>query len=166
MWWELQSFLFECSWEFSHHCSVIARLKFSVLWTLMTAVQRMHTWSSEERTFNWKLNWRFNWRLFSKKFKMTTRGQQNTQDSFICWSNTLLSGFRDVMKANERTNWSAWDVSHPSVPFSLVTQSCLTLCDPMDCSTPGLPVHHQLPELAQTHVHRIGGAILKHWYFS
>ena len=32
-------------------------------------------------------------------------------------------------------------------------QSCLTLCDPMDCSTPGLPVHHKLPELAQTHVH-------------
>ena len=40
-----------------------------------------------------------------------------------------------------------------------VTQSCPTLCDPMDCSTPGLPVHHQLPELAQTHVHRVGDAI-------
>ena len=36
---------------------------------------------------------------------------------------------------------------------------CLTLCDPMDCSTPGFPVHHQLPELAQSHVHRIGDAI-------
>ena len=35
----------------------------------------------------------------------------------------------------------------------LVAQSCLTLCDPMDCSTPGLPVHHQLPELIQIHVH-------------
>ena len=35
----------------------------------------------------------------------------------------------------------------------LVTQSCLTLCDPMDCSTPSLPVHHQLPEFTQTHVH-------------
>ena len=34
-----------------------------------------------------------------------------------------------------------------------VTQSCLTLCDPMDCSTPGFPVHHHLPEFAQTHVH-------------
>ena len=33
-----------------------------------------------------------------------------------------------------------------------VAQSCLTLCDPMDCSTPGFPVHHQLPELSQTHV--------------
>ena len=38
--------------------------------------------------------------------------------------------------------------------FSSVTQSCLTLCDPMDCSTPGFPVHHQIPELAQTQVHR------------
>ena len=37
--------------------------------------------------------------------------------------------------------------------FSPVTQLYLTLCDPMDCSTPGLPVHHQLPELTQTHVH-------------
>ena len=40
-----------------------------------------------------------------------------------------------------------------SVQFSSVAQSCLTLCDPRDSSTPGLPVHHQLPELAQTHVH-------------
>ena len=38
--------------------------------------------------------------------------------------------------------------------FSSVTQSCLTLCDPMNCSTSGLPVHHQLPEFTQTHVHR------------
>ena len=43
--------------------------------------------------------------------------------------------------------------------FNSVTQSCSTLCDPMDCSTPGLPVHHQLPEFAQTHVHRVGNAI-------
>ena len=40
-----------------------------------------------------------------------------------------------------------------------VAQSCPTLCDPMDCSTPGLPVHHQLPELAQTHIHWVGDAI-------
>ena len=40
-----------------------------------------------------------------------------------------------------------------SVQFSSVTQSCLTLCDPMNRSTPGLPVHHQLPEFTQTHVH-------------
>ena len=46
-----------------------------------------------------------------------------------------------------------------SVQFSSVTQSCLTLCDPMNRSTPGLPVHHQLPEFTLTHVHRVGDAI-------
>ena len=46
-----------------------------------------------------------------------------------------------------------------SVQFSLVTQSCPTLWDPMNHSTPGLPVHHQLPEFTQTHVHQVGDAI-------
>jgi len=46
-----------------------------------------------------------------------------------------------------------------SVHFSSVAQSCLTLCDPMNHSTPGLPVHHQLPEFAQTHVHWVSNAI-------
>ena len=45
-----------------------------------------------------------------------------------------------------------------SVQFSSVAQSCLTLCDPMNRSTPGLPVHHQLPEVTQTHAHRVGDA--------
>ena len=43
--------------------------------------------------------------------------------------------------------------------ISSVTQSRLTLCNPMDCSVPGLPVHHQLPELTQTHVHWVSDAI-------
>ena len=46
-----------------------------------------------------------------------------------------------------------------SVQFSSVAQSCLTLCNPMNRSTPGLPVHHQLPEFTQTHVHWVGDAI-------
>ena len=46
-----------------------------------------------------------------------------------------------------------------SVQFSSVAQSCPTLHDPMNCSTPGLPVHHQLPEFTQTHVHRVSDAI-------
>ena len=51
------------------------------------------------------------------------------------------------------------DFSFSSVQFSLVAQSCPTLCDPMDCSRPGLPVHHQLPEFTQTHVHRVSDGI-------
>ena len=46
-----------------------------------------------------------------------------------------------------------------STHFSSVIQLCSTLCDPKDCSTPGFPVHHQLPELAQTHVHQVSDAI-------
>ena len=50
-------------------------------------------------------------------------------------------------------------VFHVSVQFSSVTQLCPTLCDPMNRSTPGLPVHHQLSEFTQTHIHRVSDAI-------
>ena len=49
--------------------------------------------------------------------------------------------------------------SLPEDQFSSDTQSCLTLCDPMNRSIPGLPVHHQFLEFTQTHVHRVGDAI-------
>ena len=50
-------------------------------------------------------------------------------------------------------------VEFSSVQFSSVAQSCPTLCNPMNHSTPGLPVHHQLPQFTQTHIHRVGDAI-------
>ena len=59
-------------------------------------------------------------------------------------------------------NCKRWEVMEPKVfnlHFSSVAQSCPTLWDPMDCSTPGLPVHLQLPELTQTHVWWVGNAI-------
>ena len=46
-----------------------------------------------------------------------------------------------------------------SVQFTSVSQSCPTLCNHMNCSMPGLPVHHQLPEFTQTHIHRVSDAI-------
>ena len=49
--------------------------------------------------------------------------------------------------------------AHLLFQFNSVSQPHPTLCNPMDCGTPGFPVHHQLPELAQTHVHRVGDAI-------
>ena len=52
-----------------------------------------------------------------------------------------------------------YNIVESSVQFSSVTQSCLILCDPMNCSMPGLPIHHQLPEFTQTHVHRVDDAI-------
>ena len=57
-------------------------------------------------------------------------------------------------------SWRKWGkpLDH-SVQFSSFAQSCPTLCDPMDWSTPGFSVHHQLPELTETHVHQVGDAI-------
>ena len=62
------------------------------------------------------------------------------------------------MQKNPLTKFST-HLWFSSVQFSSVAQSCLTLCDPMNCNTPGLPVHHQLPAFTQTHVHRAGDAI-------
>ena len=73
--------------------------------------------------------------------------------------NTLLS----AMCEKQPYQWHfllynfAWNFSYPGMckpTFSSVSQSCLPLCDPINCSTPGFLVHHQLPGLAQTHVHR------------
>ena len=67
----------------------------------------------------------------------------------------LLSFMSSPCELSERQDSFLMFVS-PSV--SSFTQPCPTLCDPMDCSTPGLPVRHQLPELTQTHVHCVGDA--------
>ena len=67
--------------------------------------------------------------------------------------------FADIPVLNLCVIWVLKSYGWPSVQFSSVTQSCPTLCDPMNCSTPGLPVHHHLLEFTQTHVHRVGDAI-------
>ena len=64
-----------------------------------------------------------------------------------------------------RHQWKEWYLLRSLVnvqylaSVSSVAQSCTTLCDPTDCSTPGFTAHHQLPELAQTHVHQVSDAI-------
>ena len=60
----------------------------------------------------------------------------------------------EVQRCKEQYCTGTWNVQ-----FSSVTQSCLTLCDPMNRSTPGLPVHHQLPEFTQTYLHQVSDAI-------
>ena len=92
-----------------------------------------------------------------------------------CWT---LCDPRD-WKVSQKEYWSRLACPHPgdfpnsdqtciscitgelftTEPFSSVAQSCLTLCNPMNHCTPGLPVHHQLPEFTQTHVHWVSGAI-------
>ena len=64
----------------------------------------------------------------------------------------------DSIKRNTIVDWSGGIISSrafSSVQFSSVAQACPTLCDPMDCKTPGLPVYHHLPEFTQTHAHLV-----------
>ena len=72
-----------------------------------------------------------------------------TEDEMVGWHHRLmnmsLSNLQDLVM--DREAWRA------AVQFSSVTQSCPTLYNPMNCSTPGLPVDHHLPEFTQTHVH-------------
>ena len=85
---------------------------------------------------------------------------------------TIISILYDTMKYRYRYNAKVENqetlgitgkfglgIRNEAVQFSSATQSCLTLCNPMNCSTPGLPVHHHLPEFTQTHVHRVSAAI-------
>ena len=57
------------------------------------------------------------------------------------------------------TEFKVYELLISTVQFSSVAQLVLTLCDPIDCSVPGLPDHHQLPELTQTYVHQVSDAI-------
>ena len=74
-------------------------------------------------------------------------------------SQDIQSGFKQALYIQEPLSLLTHAFVELQFQFSSVAQSCLTLCDPMNRSTPGLPVHHQLPESTQTHVHWVSDAI-------
>ena len=75
---------------------------------------------------------------------------------FMIWTSMSLLKCRFSSSLKKKKNTKNFT---NNIQFSLVAQSCPTLWDPKDCSTPGLPVHHQLPKFTQTHVHWVGDAI-------
>ena len=104
------------------------------------------------------LSWR---RLHSyKDFGKVFRGQIKLIGQIVTshkiWY--FLFGWQGFIILPPKTRDSAL-ILEAQVQFSSVAQSCPTLCDPMNCSMPGLPVHHHLPEFTQTHVHRVRDAI-------
>ena len=90
-----------------------------------------------------KIPWRRKWQPTPVFLSGESHGRRSLMD-FSPWGRKRVRQDLATKKQNQ---------------FSSVTQSCPTLCDPMDCSTPRFPVHHQLPELAQTHVHWVSDAI-------
>ena len=75
---------------------------------------------------------------------------------FLCFTSLCYDLGRLHVNYSPNPNWERPKAFYQ---FSSVTQLCPTLCDSMDCSTPGLPIHHQFPEFTQTHVHWVGNAI-------
>ena len=90
-------------------------------------------------------------------FSFSISPPMNIQDSFPLGLAALISLLSKGLSRDPLV--SILCLSRYSVQFSSISQSCPTLCDPMNRSTPGLPVHHQLPEFTQTHVHRVSDAI-------
>ena len=103
---------------------------------------------------------------------LTDSTVQKNQDSYDSQSprgkEQLPNNFKQILglrkgwgciKKYKNQQWKFCSTANHPASFSSVAQSCPTLCDPMNLSTPGLPVHHQLPEFTQTHVHRVGDAI-------
>ena len=102
-----------------------------------------------------------NWAMKQGDVSVTERKKPRGAGSEVCLE-------PEVVTLQLGAGWGALDLQFHrveslhlcwSVQFSSVSQSCPTVCDPMNRSTPGLPVHHQLPEFTQTHVHWVSDAI-------
>ena len=115
-----------------------------------------NSWSFRRNSAGQKGTARYMWSTEREKSitKITLSGKDLIQN---WWRSQKL--FRQAKLREFSTTKLTLQQMFSSAQFSSVTQLCLTVCDPMNYSTPGLPVHHQLPEFTQTHVHWVGDAI-------
>ena len=124
-----------------------ASLSFTISWSLLKLISIESVMPSNELILCHPL-------LLLPSIFPSIRVFSNESALRIRWPKYWSFSF-SISPSNEYTGL----ISFRIIQFSSVTQSCSTLCDPMNCSTPGLPVHHQLPEFTQTHIHRVGDAI-------
>ena len=101
-------------------------------------------------------------KLPEKEFRiMIVKMIKNLENKMEKMQESTNKDLEELRNIHTETNNTITEIKNTlsSVQFSSVTQSCPTLGNPMNCSTPGLPVHHQLLEFTQTHVHRVSDAI-------
>ena len=100
--------------------------------------------------------WRLGLQHLLEGYKSTSN--RSTEIFILLYANTSVKNINKIRFTKEKMNREN-KVKVKVTQFGSVAQSCPTLCDPMNHSTPGLPVHHQLPEFTQTHVHWVSDAI-------
>ena len=145
------------SWPFPPHGCVSQQ----VSWELLRLSRVLLWWlSGKESACNAE-----DWGFIPGSGRSPGEGNGNPFQ-YSCLGNPMDRGVWWATVHGVAKSWSDWAtntftslVKGVLVQVSSVTQSCLTLCDPMNHSTPGFPVHHQLPESTQTHVHCVGDAI-------
>ena len=153
----------------------------AVLWNSSSSTFK-HTWLRIEKRELAETNKKTTKTIFfnsKQRIKMISLYLGSTQSQFILGGSSNITADGDCsheikrhlllgrkVMTNLDSTLKSWDITLPtkvhlvsSVQFSWVTQSCLTVCYPMNRSTPDLPVHHQLPESTQTQVHWVGDAI-------
>ena len=116
----------------------------------------MKEWRQEHYFYCYVVN--YCWRLPSSILTDSRQRLMTTGNLALKHLSKTMS-YLDLIHQFMASRWHLSRHMFSSVQFSSVTQSCLTLCDPMNHSTSGLPVHHQLPKFTQTHVHRVSDAI-------
>ena len=103
--------------------------------------------------------WEWSWWLFFPPSFIEFSSEINQAWVFIIGRLLIVNSISFINTGLLQFSGSSLFFFPSSFQFSSVTQSCLTVCHPTNRSTPGLPVHHQLPESTQTHVHRVGDFI-------
>ena len=116
---------------------------------IFTFTFHFHALEKEMATHSSVLAWRIPGTVEPDGIRLYGIAQSWTQLKLLSskFTQTNIHRVSDVIQPPH----SLWLPSH--LQIRSVAQSCLTLCDPMNCSTPGLPVHHQLPEFTETHIH-------------
>ena len=127
---------------------LIINLKVTLLWA---PFYRWENWGSKRLTVLSKV---------TQLVRTVTRSQAALISELLFLSQCTLKGLKQLIREESKlVCWEWRSLDCVSVQFSSVTQSCPTLYDPVNRSTPGLPVHHQLPEFTQTHIHQVSDAI-------
>ena len=137
--WKTQNRLWRCSVKISACCVSCSVVSGSLQPCGLLPIRLLCPWDSPGKNTEWVA------------IPISRGSSQPRDQTWVSCVSCSADGFF--------TCWALREAPKMSVQFSSVAQSYLTLCDPMNCSTPGLPVHHQLLEFTQTHVHWVSDAI-------